>query len=107
MITITDKAVEKLKEISEADEIGHFVVRVGIKGGGCAGYMTDMFFDDMIKDTDEIIEKGGVKIIVDEMSFQYLDGTDIDYEEGLMGSGFRFANPNKTGSCGCGKSFSV
>ena len=107
MITITEKAVAKVKEISEAEGIGHTIIRVGVKGGGCAGFVTDIFFDDQIKDTDEIIEQDGVKIIVDMISMQYLENTEIDYADGLMGGGFVFKNPNSKGSCGCGKSFDV
>ena|SRR5271154_3051795 len=105
MITITAKAIEQIKEISEAEGIGHTTIRVGVKGGGCAGFMTDMNFDDQMNETDEVIEQDGVKVVVDMMSFQYLDGTEIDYVQSLMGAGFKFNNPNVQHSCGCGKSW--
>jgi iron-sulfur cluster assembly accessory protein len=105
MITLTEKAVAQIKEISAAEEIGHTTVRIGVKGGGCAGYMTDMSFDDQVKDTDEIFEQDGVKVVVDMMSIHYLEGTQIDYVQSLMGAGFKFNNPNVQHSCGCGKSW--
>jgi iron-sulfur cluster insertion protein len=105
MISLTGIAVSKLKEMSESDGIGHLTIRVGVKGAGCSGFMTDMFFDDQIKDTDVVFNFDDVKIIVDEVSFQYLDGTVIDYIEGLMSSGFKFNMPNIQGTCGCGKSW--
>lgn len=105
MITLTTLAVAKVKEISEAEGIGHYNVRVGVKGGGCAGYMTDLSFDDQMTETDEIIEQDGVKIIIDMISIQYLEGTTIDYLEGLVQSGFTFKNPNAQSTCGCGKSW--
>ena len=104
MITITDTAVAKLKEISESDGVGHYSVRVKVLGGGCAGMTNDINFDDQPSDLDEIIEKDGIKILVDPLSVQYLDGTTIDYIEGLISSGFKFLNPNVKSSCGCGQS---
>jgi len=107
MITLTSIAVAKLKEMSQEMEIGHLSVRVSIKGGKCAGFSHEMLFDDITNDMDEIIEQDGIKIVIDSMSAQYLEGTTIDYEDGLMSSGFKFINPNATGSCGCGQSFSI
>lgn len=107
MISVTEKAINKLKEISSDEGIGHLSVRVKILGGGCAGFTYDMFFDDVSTEMDEITELDGIKIIIDPLSFQYLDGVTIDYLEGLMGAGFKFINPNSTGSCGCGNSFSA
>lgn len=106
MFTITEKAVAQIKEIAEAEGIGHTTVRVGVKGGGCAGYMTDLTFDDQINETDELFEKDGVRVVIDMMSIQYLDGTEMDYVTGLTGSGFKFNNPNAQSTCGCGKSWS-
>jgi iron-sulfur cluster insertion protein len=107
MIHLTEKAVGKLKEIAESEGIGHFTVRVRVVGGGCAGFTNDMYFDDQIGEMDEVIEQDGVKIIVDPLSLQYLDETTIDWLDGPFGAGFKFNNPNVTGSCGCGSSFSV
>jgi len=106
MITITDTAVAKLKEISESDGVGHYSVRVRIIGGGCSGFTHDMFFDDQIADVDEVVETNGVKIVVDPLSMQYMEDTVIDYLVGVISSGFKFLNPNVKGSCGCGSSVS-
>src|SRR5271169_3339797 len=100
MIYLTEKAANKIKEISIAEGIGHNIIRVKVKGGGCAGMENDLYFDDQISDTDEIFELDDVKLITDFLSFQYLDETIIDYVEGPISSGFRFNNPNVKGSCG-------
>lgn len=105
MIYITEKAAKQVKVISDEEGVGHYVIRVKVKGGGCSGFTTDLDFDDQIKDTDVVSELDGVKIICDEISMQYLDGTVVDYSDGLMGQGFRFDNPNSKGTCGCGHSF--
>jgi iron-sulfur cluster insertion protein len=107
MITITDEAVTKIKEIAEAEGIGHTKVRVKIIGGGCAGFQYDMEYDDKVGDLDEIVEKDGVTVLVDPMSYQYLEEVTIDYVTGLMGAGFKFINPNVKASCGCGHSFDM
>lgn len=105
MITITDAAVAKLKEISETEGLPP-VVRVGVIGGGCAGFSYDMYFEEKpVGEMDETIEKDGITVVVDSISLQYLDGTEIDYTDGLMQSGFKFNNPNVKGTCGCGSSF--
>lgn len=103
---LTELAKSKIKEISETEGIGHCIVRVKVMGGGCAGMMNDMSFDNIIKDTDQVIESDGVTIIIDPVSFQYMQNTVIDWENNFMSSGFKFNNPDITGSCGCGKSVS-
>lgn len=107
MIHITEKAAKQIEEISNAEGIGHYSVRVRVVGGGCAGFSYDMYFDDQVTDMDETFELDGAKVIVDPLSFQYLDEMVIDYVDGPMGAGFKFNNPNVKGSCGCGSSFSV
>lgn len=107
MIHITEKAANKVKEISEGDGLGHYSIRVRVVGGGCAGFTHDMYFDDQVTDMDETQELDGVTVIVDPLSFQYLDEVVIDYVDGPLGSGFKFLNPNVKGTCGCGSSFSV
>ena len=107
MITITDKAIAKIKEISEAEGIGHTTVRIKVLGGGCSGFTYDMEYEDKVGDLDEIMEQDGVKVVVDSVSVQYLENVSIDYTDGLMGGGFSFKNPEQTGGCGCGKSFSM
>ena len=76
-----------------------------VVGGGCAGFSYDLYFEDKVGDMDEQFESQGVKLYVDPMSYQYLEGVEIDYIEGLHGAGFKFNNPNSKGSCGCGSSF--
>jgi iron-sulfur cluster insertion protein len=105
MIQLTEKAVQKVKEFAEAEGIQPSV-RLKVVGGGCAGFKNDMYFDEITSDMDEIIEQGGTKIIVDQFSFQYLDGSTIDFIETEYTSGFKFLNPNTKGECGCGSSVS-
>jgi iron-sulfur cluster assembly accessory protein len=105
VIILTEKAVAKLKEMSEEMDIGHLSIRICVKGGGCSGFTRDMMFDDITNEMDEITEQDGVKIVIDSMSAQYLEGCCIDYTESLMSSGFIFNIPN-TYTCGCGHSFS-
>lgn len=107
MITITDKAAEKVREIATAENLAGQGLRLRVVGGGCAGFTYDLYFEDQVSDVDETFECNGIKLYVDPLSFQYLENTEIDYVEGLHGSGFKFMNPNVTGSCGCGSSFSA
>jgi iron-sulfur cluster insertion protein len=106
MINITEKAAVKIKEMADEENIGYYIVRAKQIGGGCNGMITDIFFDDIINDTDEVFEFDGVKIVVDMVSFQYLDNSLINYEETDFGGGFKVTNPNIKSSCGCGKSSS-
>lgn len=105
MITVSEEAVAKIKEISEAEGIGHTKVRIKVIGGGCAGFQYDMEYNDQIGDLDEVIEQDGVSVVVDPVSFQYLSEVHIDYVRGMVGAGFKFNNPKAKGSCGCGHSF--
>ena len=107
MITITEKAAAKVKEIREAEGLGEQGLRVRVIGGGCSGFTYDLFFEDETTDLDQKFESQGISLYVDMMSFQYLEGTEIDYVEGLHGSGFKFQNPNVKSTCGCGSSFSA
>lgn len=107
MIHVTEKAAVKIKEISEAEGVGHFVVRLKVIGGGCAGFTQDMHYDDIgPTELDEVIEMDGVTILVDPMSMQYMDETTLDFVDSQFGSGFKFLNPNVSNSCGCGSSVS-
>jgi iron-sulfur cluster insertion protein len=106
-LTLTEVAAEKVHEIREAEDIEpHYYLRVKVAGGGCSGFQYDLYFDEHA-DGDYMFDTQGVQMISDQMSFMYLMGTEIDYVEGLQGAGFKFGNPNTTGSCGCGSSFSV
>jgi len=111
-LKLTDLAAEKVAEIraaenEEAENIpDNFILRVTVKGGGCSGFQYDLYFDDP-EEADYVFETNGVLLAADQMSFMYLMGTEIDYVDGLQGAGFKFNNPNISGSCGCGSSFSV
>jgi iron-sulfur cluster assembly accessory protein len=106
-LALTDTAADKVREIRDAEAIEpHYSLRVKVMGGGCSGFQYDLYFDEHAEG-DYVFESNGVKLISDQMSFMYLMGTSIDYVEGLQGAGFKFNNPNTTGSCGCGSSFSV
>ncbi len=107
MLQLTDKAAEKVKEIRDSEGLGAQGLRVRVIGGGCSGFSYDLFFEDQTSDLDQTFESHGIPIYVDMMSFQYLEGTEIDYVEGLHGAGFKFVNPKAEATCGCGSSFSA
>jgi iron-sulfur cluster assembly protein len=107
-IGITEKAVKEVRRIVVDQNLpSETALRVGVKGGGCSGFSYTLGFDDQLKPTDQINEVEGVKVVCDPKSFLYLNGTVVDFEESLMGRGFKFTNPNASKSCGCGESFSV
>ena len=107
MITITSLAAVKVQEFLSQNGRPEAALRVRVVGGGCSGFQYQLALDDAASEGDEVFEHDGVKFLVDQRSHLYLDGTEIDYVEDIMGSGFRFNNPNSTGSCGCGESFQV
>ena len=106
MITLTELAAAKIKEIQDAESLHDQGIRVRVVGGGCAGFTHDLYFDDTVTDMDEELESHGVRLFIDPLSLQYLEGVEIDYTDGTHGSGFKFNNPNVKGSCGCGSSVS-
>ncbi|HEV7864276.1 MAG TPA: iron-sulfur cluster insertion protein ErpA [Acidimicrobiia bacterium] len=106
MITLTDSAAKKVKELVEAEGNSELALRVAVRPGGCSGFSYEMFFDSDFAADDQKLEQSGVKVVVDSASLQYLNGASLDYKEGLMGAGFTVNNPNTTRSCGCGQSFS-
>ncbi|WP_283647293.1 iron-sulfur cluster insertion protein ErpA [Marinovum algicola] len=103
----TQAAAAKVKELRDDEGNPQLKLRVYITGGGCAGFSYGFTFDEAVNDDDTIVEKDGVTLLVDAMSIQYLDGSQVDYEKGLMGSRFVVSNPNAATTCGCGSSFSV
>lgn len=107
MITLTSLAATKVQEFLEHNGRPEAGLRVRVVGGGCSGFQYQLALDDAASDGDQVYEQEGIKLYVDPRSHLYLDGTEIDYVEDIMGSGFRFNNPNSTGSCGCGESFQV
>ncbi|MEO2057369.1 MAG: HesB/IscA family protein [Miltoncostaeaceae bacterium] len=106
MITLTPVAGEKLKQLINDEAEPGSGLRVKVVPGGCSGFEYAMTFDRP-GDDDEVVEQHGVSVIIDRMSVPYLLGSEFDYEEGFQGAGFRINNPNSTGSCGCGKSFTA
>jgi iron-sulfur cluster assembly protein len=105
MITLTDKAASKVKELLDRQNKTGSALRVGVRGGGCSGFTYTLDFDTRKSEQDQQFEDKGVRIVVDAKSFLYLAGTELDYTESLAGSGFTFNNPNAKRSCGCGSSF--
>ena len=106
-INFSDNAVKKVKELIAEEGTPDLKLRVFVSGGGCSGFQYGFTFDENIQDGDTKVEKNGVTLLVDPMSFQYLTGAEIDYKEDLEGSQFVIKNPNATTTCGCGSSFST
>lgn len=106
-ISVTEAAARRVSELL-ADEIeGNQRLRVYVTGGGCSGFQYGFTFDSHLADDDTLIIKDGAPVVVDSLSYQYLVGAEIDYEEGLEGSRFLVKNPNAKSTCGCGSSFSM
>ncbi len=103
----SQKAANKVKGLIEEEGNDRLMLRVFITGGGCSGFQYGFTFDEDMEDDDTVVERDGVKLVVDPMSFQYLEGAEVDYTEGLEGSRFIINNPNASTTCGCGSSFSV
>lgn len=108
-VILTEAAAKEIKTIIEQQELDLDKVRlrVGVKGGGCSGFSYLLDLTETQKDSDELFEQHGVKIIIDPKSLLYLGGVTVDFKDELMGRGFVFNNPNATSSCGCGSSFAV
>ena len=107
MFSVTTKAVNEIKKLLAEENIPEGVLRVRVVPGGCSGFSYEMGFDDEIEKSDEIIEEQGVRVAIDELSYPYIEGGVLDYNDGLNGTGFSISNPNATGSCGCGSSFTA
>ena len=107
LITLSDNAASRIKEILSNDETKSIGVRVGVKSGGCAGMSYIMEYAKKINPTDEIIEDKGVKVFIDPGAIMYLLGTEMDYKKEQFSSTFVFKNPNETERCGCGESFKI
>lgn len=103
----TDNAARKVKELIEEEGNPELKLRVFVSGGGCSGFQYGFTFDEVANDDDTALNKDGVTLLIDPMSYQYLVGAEIDYSEGLEGSQFVIKNPNATSTCGCGSSFSL
>ena len=106
MVTLTDIATEKVSQFLSGHEQPEAGLRVAVKGGGCSGFQYQLALDEK-RDGDEVFEHEGIRILVDEQSLRYVDGSTVDYTESLMGAGFQVNNPNVVAACGCGSSFRV
>ena len=108
MVTLTDKALAEVKAIMEQNGGTYHGLRVFVAGGGCSGLSYGMQIEDQAAtNEDQVFDTGGVKVIVDGTSYQYLNGAVIDFEDALQGGGFKINNPNAVKSCGCGSSFAA
>ncbi|PCJ32158.1 MAG: iron-sulfur cluster assembly protein IscA [Gammaproteobacteria bacterium] len=106
MFTLTDSAVARVQDMvaKRDDALG---LRIGVTKSGCSGYRYALDFADSIDDTDIVIEKGGIKVVIDEASMPVLDGVELDFVKKGLNQSFQFNNPNVVSSCGCGESFST
>lgn len=107
LLNFTDSAVNKVRELIAEEGNPDLKLRVFVSGGGCSGFQYGFTFDEVSNEDDTVLEKSGVKLLIDPMSYQYLVGAEIDYAESLEGSQFVIKNPNATSTCGCGSSFSI
>jgi iron-sulfur cluster assembly accessory protein len=104
-ITLTPSAANAVRDLLSRRNLDNYALRVYISGGGCSGYQYGMALEANIRENDLVIEEHGVKVVVDEVSINYLQGATVDYVDEVMGSGFKIENPNAVSSCGCGSSF--
>jgi iron-sulfur cluster insertion protein len=106
-LLFSDSAASKVKELIDEEGNPDLKLRVFVTGGGCAGFQYGFTFDEAVNDDDATMEKNGVTLLIDAMSYQYLVGAEIDYQEGIEGAQFVIKNPNASTTCGCGSSFSA
>lgn len=107
-VTLTPKAVDMVKKTREEESLeGTCGLRIAVRGGGCSGFEYALDFEQEARETDLVYTQGDLTVFMDPLSARYLEGTEIDYVFGMAGAGFKFNNPNATGTCGCGSSFTV
>ena len=106
-LVFTDSAADKVKQLIEEEGNPELKLRVFVQGGGCSGFQYGFTFDEAINEDDTVMNKGGVQLLIDSMSYQYLVGAEIDYKDDINGAQFVIKNPNASTTCGCGSSFSV
>ena len=106
-ITVTNEAADQVQTLLNEMDDEFAGLRIFVQGGGCSGFQYGFTFDEAVNDDDAVIEQNGIKFIVDELSYQYLVGSIIDYKTEIMGSRFEISNPNVQSTCGCGSSFGV
>ncbi len=108
LIQVTESAAAQIKRLLDADgKTGTHALRMKVVGGGCSGLQYQLSFDSQWKDSDNLVEDNGVRVVIDEKSALYLVGTALDYVDSLMESGFKIQNPNAKNTCGCGQSFAA
>jgi iron-sulfur cluster insertion protein len=106
-LVFTDSAADKVRQLIEEEGNTDLKLRVFVQGGGCSGFQYGFTFDEETNEDDTVMQKNGVSLLIDAMSYQYLVGAEIDYKDGLEGAQFVIKNPNATSTCGCGSSFSA
>lgn len=106
-LVFSDSAAQKVRELIDEEGNHALKLRVFVTGGGCSGFQYGFTFDEEVNDDDATMEKNGVTLLIDAMSYQYLVGAEIDYQEGIEGAQFVIKNPNASSTCGCGSSFSA
>jgi len=106
-LLFTENAAKKVKELIEEEKNPALMLRVFVSGGGCSGFQYGFTFEENANEDDTRVEKGGVTLLIDPLSFQYLTGAEIDYQEGVQGAQFVIKNPNAKTTCGCGSSFNT
>jgi len=106
-VTVSDSAVRRIRALTEAGEFAGMMLRVSVSGGGCSGFQYGFAFDDDKKDDDHVIERDGVTVLIDDMSWEFVVGGELHFAEELIGSYFTMRNPNAASTCGCGTSFSI
>jgi iron-sulfur cluster insertion protein len=106
-LVFTDSAAHKVKQLIDEEGNPELKLRVFVTGGGCSGFQYGFTFDETASEDDTSMQKGGVTLLIDPMSLQYLAGAEIDYQESIEGAQFVIKNPNATSTCGCGSSFSA
>ena len=107
VLEITQSAVAKIQNLRDEEDNPQLMLRVYVTGGGCSGFQYGFSFEESIAEDDTQVSREGVTVLVDSLSYQYLVGSTVDYEESLMGSKFMITNPNASTTCGCGASFTI
>ncbi|MGH6991045.1 MAG: iron-sulfur cluster insertion protein ErpA [Stellaceae bacterium] len=106
-VRLTDSAIRRVAALRDEESVPNSFLRLAVSGGGCSGFQYGFTFDDAHQDGDIVFERGGVILVIDEVSLELVKGAEIDFVEDLMGASFQVRNPNAASSCGCGNSFSV
>ena len=106
-LTVSDRAAKRIAQLLAQPEQEGLTLRLAVLGGGCSGFSYSFSFDNEVRADDIVIERGGIKVVVDEVSLDYLRGAEVDYTDEMIGAAFTVRNPNAASSCGCGNSFSV